>query len=526
MSTRHALFALVILGSILRLALAAGFDLGHDEAYHLLYTRRPDWSYVDHPPAVAVLAQLGRWLFEPWLGGRLGPRLPFVLLFAVSTLLMARLAARVYDARAGLAAAFCLNAAGYFGLAASSFILPDGPLLFFWLLALDAYLTAVGSDAARDGRLAPWVALGLAIGGALLSKYHGLLLPVGLGLHLVTEPTTRGWLRRPGPYLALAVAGIVFAPVVGWNAARGWVSFVYQGGRAVPASWWPRPDRFAIALVGQIVYTLPWVWLALVTTLGGRSGSVGERFFRVQAVVPLLVFGLVAAWQPTLPHWGLIGLVPLMAPAGQRWVLDLQTRPTPARRRVILWAAVPVLAGALIVAHQRLGVIPAGLLARLGLAPAADPTLEPYGWDQIAQALRRLGAGQSHNSYVFTSQWYQSGQLAAALGPDVPVLCYSARKPVSFATWSEPASWVGWDGLLVVVDPRSTEPAAFEPWFERIEPLGTVAVTRGGSVVRTARLYRCVRQVRPFPFAQAELWSTAHDNTPGRLAGHDPRTLK
>jgi hypothetical protein len=524
MTPLRALFALIVSTSALRIALAATFDLGHDEAYHLLYARHLDWSHVDHPPAVGLLAGLGLAL-EPWLGPRLAPRLPFVLLFAGSTWLVARLAARVYGVRVGLAAAFLLNAAGYFGLAAGAFVLPDGPLLFFWLLALNAHLAAVRSPEARRGGLRPWVVLGVAVGGASLSKYHGLLLPVGLGLHLAIEPAARPWLRRPGPYLALAIAGALFAPVVGWNAAQGWASFAYQGGRAVPGSWWPRPDLLAGAAIGQMAYAFPWIWLALVATLGRRPTGAGDRFFRIQAAVPLAVFGLIACWRPTLPHWGLIGLVPLMAPAGERLARACVIRPSRARRRLIALGLAPVLLGALVVAHERRGLIAPGALARMGVAPASDPALEPYGWDQIAAALRARGVGGPDGPFVFTSQWYQSGQLARALGADVPVLCYSARKPVGFAAWSEPARWVGRDGLLVVVEPRSTEPAAFDRWFERIEPLGSVAVERGGAVVRTARLYRCVGQVRPFPFAQAALWDVASADA-SRLAGRDAERLR
>ena len=45
--------------------------------------------------------------------------------------------------KAGFLAALALNLTGYYGLAASMFALPDGPLLFFWLLTLDRLSLAV-----------------------------------------------------------------------------------------------------------------------------------------------------------------------------------------------------------------------------------------------------------------------------------------------------------------------------------------------------------------------------------------------
>ena len=63
--------------------------------------------------------------------------LAFIALFAGSTWLLARLTTRCYGELAGFLAALALNLTAYYGLAASTFALPDGPLLFFWLLTID-----------------------------------------------------------------------------------------------------------------------------------------------------------------------------------------------------------------------------------------------------------------------------------------------------------------------------------------------------------------------------------------------------
>src|SRR4051794_13121739 len=206
MTTRRALWGLIVLSGLLRLALASSLGLGNDEAYHYLFAVHRDWSYYDHPPMLALVEGLGMAL----AGGRateLSLRLGFVALFAGSTWLMARLTARSYGPRAGWFAALALNLTGYHSVAAGTFALPDGPLLFFWLLTLDRVAVALESP----GKLVPWLWVGLAWGGGLLSKYHAVFLPVGLLLSLVLEPTARPWLRRAGPYLALAVGLACFS---------------------------------------------------------------------------------------------------------------------------------------------------------------------------------------------------------------------------------------------------------------------------------------------------------------------------
>jgi hypothetical protein len=158
-----------------------------------------------------------------------------------------------------------------------------------------------------------------------------------------------------------------------------------------------------------------------------------------------------------------------------------------------LLAALPVLISALLVAQSRWGVLP-------GVNPARDPTVDTCAWDQVAQALRRRGFLGAPRTFLFTTNWASSAQLAFATASRVPVLCYHPDDARGFAYWSAPGQWVGFDGILVSRSDRPDEAAALSPWFTRIEPLGEVAVRRGGRVVRRMRITRCLRQTRPFPF--------------------------
>jgi hypothetical protein len=146
----------------------------------------------------------------------------------------------------------------------------------------------------------------------------------------------------------------------------------------------------------------------------------------------------------------------------------------------------------------------------LGVLPVEkDPTLEFYGWDQLAFALRDRGLIDQPGTFLFTSTWFDSGQLAFRIREAMPVLCYRAGGAHAFADWSRPEDWVGWDGILTVSGPSSIEPQVFDRWFERIEPLEPVTIRRGGVVVRTMALYRCVGQLQPFPFRSAKKRATA-----------------
>ncbi len=329
----------------------------------------------------------------------------------------------------------------------------------------------------------------------MLSKYHAVLLPVGTVLYLVLEPSARAWLRRPGPYLALVAGALVFSPVILWNASHGWASFAFQSGRAVGLSF--QPAGLAAFLGGQALYLMPWMWLFLVVTfwkhrraLWSAEGPPPERFLLCQAVPALGLFLAVSCVRPILPHWSLVGFLGLMPLLGADWARGLEVDPRRLRRRLAMLAAVPVVGVALFAAQARWGLLPA----------AHDPTVDMYGWDQIAARLRRDLATDRPGTFVFTYHWYHCGQIAFALGDKAPVLCYNGRDAHAFAQWSRPEDWIGHDGILVLFNDSAENAASYAPWFERIEPLDRFELLRAGRPVRTVRLFRCVRQREPFPF--------------------------
>ena len=122
-------------------------------------------------------------------------------------------------------------------------VTPDAPLLVassFVLLTLAKVLAT--------GHGAWWLAVGVAVGVALLSKYTALFFGPAILIWLIAVPKMRRWLISPWPYLGGLVALAMFSPVMFWNAEHGWVSFIKQLGRA-------RIDHFNPAFIAELIPT-------------------------------------------------------------------------------------------------------------------------------------------------------------------------------------------------------------------------------------------------------------------------------
>ena len=488
---RRNLLILLFVTLILRLVWAACLETGQDEAYHWLYSVHPDWSYFDHPPMLMYVTKCGIAFMGGWVHP-LSIRLGFILMFAGSTCVLFRWTSRWYGEAAGFYAALALNLSAYYTAAAGAFVLPDGPLLFFSLLTMWRLGEAlIGSP----GRILPWIWVGLACAGAMLSKYHAVFLPLGAVAYIVATPSARFHLRTPGPYLAAAIGFLGLVPVLIWNSQHDWASFGFQTARAVGATFQIR--GLAVMIFGPMALLLPWIWVPLVGILIGRVASFRsatgiDRLLLCQALLPLGLFTAVSCTRIILPHWPLIGFLALYPMLGLYWATRSVAEPVVVRRWLRFMAAFLVVVASAFVIQARFGVV---------RFPFRDPCIEISGWESVARELNTRGLLDQPETFLFTNHWFDSGQIAFATRNRIPVACYREGDARGFAYWSRPEDWVGKDGLLLDADDQAGLTDVYEPYFREIKELPPIEMTRGGRPLRTVRVYHCFGQLRPFPFA-------------------------
>src|SRR6202023_787550 len=264
--------ALTVLALVaLRLVAAAWTPLTFDEAYYWMWSKHLAGGYYDHPPMVAYVIRLGTLMAGDT---EFGVRLVSILLALPMSFAVYRTAAILFGGQRVAATATILLNVTLMAAVGTLIVTPDAPLL-----VASSFVLFCLAKVLETGRGAWWLAVGAAVGAALLSKYTALFFGPAILIWLVSVPKLRRWLFSPWLYLGGLVALAIFAPVILWNADHHWVSFIKQIGRA-------RIEDFRPAFIGeliptQIAFATPLVFIlgamGLYALLARKTGALAAR---------------------------------------------------------------------------------------------------------------------------------------------------------------------------------------------------------------------------------------------------------
>lgn len=472
----RAVLVLIAATMVVRILFAWSLGLGIDESYTVATGRHPQLSYFDHPPLAWWLAWAGGQLFGT--EAPLALRAPFIGLFAVTTWLMFSLTRLLFGERAGLWAAVTLNLAPMLAWSSGTWILPDGPLNAAMLAGVYCVCMALFVPGVK----APlwWLAAGAFGGLAMMAKLHGIFLFAGVGLFLITSPAQRHWLATPWPYLAVAAAAVIFSPVIVWNEQHGWVSFLFQTERALPREfnlWGP-----LVALAGQALFLLPWLWLPLMLCLARAvlRGPADElRWLMVcLAIGPIVLFTvLTLTGTRNFPHWAAPGYLMLFPLLGDQVAAAIED----GRRYTRIWlAATATSLVVLIGGITTLAYLPWPPFSLLESKNLEDPLLDALDWNNLEVELKARGLLGRPHLFVAATRWDEAGKVDYALHDKMPVLCL-ARDPHGYGILTPPTAHIGEDGLIIGRDllPYRIQ-RIYGSYFESIEELPPITILHAG----------------------------------------------
>jgi hypothetical protein len=477
-----------------------------DGAYTVVISRSLQLSYFDHPP-------LHQWIvhgFGALFGEGWWLSISFLAMAEAINLPLYGLTRRLFGPDAALWALFGFNATAYFAVWPDGLILPDVPLFLFLTAGVWAVAEILFGPARKQGVVwALWLSAGAAFGFAGLSKYAAIFVPAGLLGFLIFSPQHRHWFRHPEPYVAAALALLIFSPALIWNYQNNWVSFAFQSGRAASGASLSASAfvSFSAALGAQLALLSPWVGAPLVIALVDAARSPGSnnasRFLLWLVAVPLALFlSMPFMGKAAIPHW-----------YNSAWMFAFPLLGHSLSERSARWlrswaqASAALTAACLAVFVTYVAVGPFWQTASAKTSKQ-DPTQWSYSWDGLKESRLWRGLGGKPHAFVVVDNWRVGGKTGAAFGPGVPVCAFS-QDPREFAFVCPAQALLGQDALIVLPKERSEDAlAAIAPYFQRLDSSEEIAIGRIGRSERVVTLTHAHVLLRPYPlpFGNA-LWT-------------------
>ncbi|HEY4325310.1 MAG TPA: glycosyltransferase family 39 protein [Mucilaginibacter sp.] len=500
---------IILITFVLRCFIAAYTGLGNGESYYFRGALQLDFSYFDQPPLFFWLGAVSIKVFGLT---NFGIRFPAVLLFAGTSWMLFLITKKMFNARSGFWAVVIINLSAVFTIAIACWFQPDAPLMFFWLVAtyfIVELMVAPGTESSEATRYSRktwllWLAVGVSMGLATLSKYHVLFLFAGVFMFVSTNRNQRHWLRHPGPYLAVFITLLMASPILWWNYNNNWVSFVFQGSRAGVKDgekFHLHFDWFFRSIGGQAAFLLPWIWFPTIRQLyisfKLRKQLLAYSFIFWMAILPIVFFTVVTLWSDLQYHfhWQAPGYMMLFIPLGfaiDRSLHGLNERRRLTRRWLNFSVCFTIITIGVLTMHMTTGFWTAygpKWVVHYFHGDNLDPTIQGVDYTDIQTRFEKEGWLQNPNIFTGSVRWWLSGKIDWALKGKKDIAVFS-DDPRNLAFVVEPQKLIGKDCIIIGDGHEVYINNDAKPFFDSITQLPDIQIIRNGPEY-TLQVYYC-----------------------------------
>ena len=513
---------LLAISAVVRAVLAAWMEFGNDEVYYWTYALYPDWSHFDHPPMVGWVIQI--FSLNLLLDSEFFIRLASVVFMTANTYIIYLIGKEIKDARTGLYAALLFTASIYAFVITGIFIMPDTPLMLFWLLAVwmaikylkvkapepvegpTDFITVLRYFDKLSTQQPRFLLLfGLFAGLAMLSKYSGVFLWIGMLLYVLIF--NRKQLKSPYLYLALLISVLCCIPILYWNIQNDFISFRFHGER-VGLFGKPNLNTFGTELAGEFFYNNPVNFiLAIIAIIAAFKKRLqlerqAQRLILCIALPLIFVFLFFSFTRPTLPHWNAPAYI-LLILLSAIYLRDKQPESDQLPKSIIAALFVLLITLVVGVSEIKTGFIPLDKHTEPQMLGRDDFTLDMYGWRQLGEKFadfreEKIAEGvMKAEDGIVANQWFPLANLD-----------YYVARPLNLRVMG-----LGWPEFLhkylwinderggfhlgenywflsdsrYMKDPKTT----YQWYFKEIELIGVIPIERSGKTVKNFFVYSC-----------------------------------
>ncbi|MFW6413095.1 MAG: ArnT family glycosyltransferase, partial [Oceanicaulis sp.] len=448
-----------------------------DETQYWLWSREPDWGYFSKPPLIAWVIWLTTAVFgnEDW-----AVRLAAPFLHAATATLLGLTAARLSDARTGAVAAILWLTMPAVWLS-SAIISTDAVLMVGWSAGLYATVRLRERSSPAFAIL-----LGAAAGWAFLAKYATIYFLLGLALGAVVDAPLRRALISLNGLLAAATFAALISGNLLWNAAHEFATVSHTAANANWSGPLFRPDELLSFVTDQLGVFGPIAFVLLIAAIveavrretKGGFAEARPRLMLAMFVVPALVIVSAQAFiSRAHANWA------ASAYAAGTVLLALYLMNGPRWRRIALAASLAI--------HAAAGLTLMTFAASPQLAEAAGAAnafKRVREWPQTARLLEAAVDESGAAAVVFDNRndFHQMQRYGRFDAPLYMWMRQGGPQNFAEATWPLPA---GYAEPVLIASERPEDVPLIEGDFDRVEPVGEIAVDIGGGRERRYALF-------------------------------------
>jgi len=477
-SSRYARWAaaILLLGTIFRLWYSTHLELVGDEAYYWLWSRHPDFCYLDKGPVIAWFISAGTALFGQTV---FGIRF-FTTLLALGTgigiFLLARL---LFSDRVAFWSVLLSAVTPLFAVGATLMTI-DTVYIFFWTLAALTFWYAKD-----ETRLKWWVLTGSLVGLSMLSKYTGAIeLLSFVGFCGWYPPCRRHFQKNTLPAMLLVVA-LFLIPVLVWNWQHGFPTshfLVHRG--ALDERMRLRPLEVASFLGQQAGVISPVLFIGLLAAVCWPRFAPTPHVqtgYLLALFLPLFLVYLVLSFQKaSQANWAAAAYVAGLILVAAKWCEAVRIYPW-ARWVVVTGLMIAFLETALL--HET---------SWLHLPGRLDPLDRARGSRDLAVRVSALQTASG--ARVIIANKYMTAALLSFYLPEQP----DTFMPVDSPPFNQLVLWPTYrekypsDDAIYVSDANNV-PLSLQADFPDIHQVGEIYTSQDGRKVNRFCLFVCRR---------------------------------
>ncbi len=494
-SYRNYTLLLIAISTLFRIFWASQLEFGNDEVYYWLYAKYPDISHFDHPGMVGFFIQF--FSLNLFFDAELAIRLAAIIPISISMYVVFLIGRFLKDDVVGFISVLLFNISIYGLIISGTFILPDAPMVLFWLMSFYFLIQVILKSPENSSSLKLFLGF-LCIGLAIYSKYQAVYLLLGVSLYVLFF--NRKWLQKWTFYLAFIFPILAFLAIFYWNYQNDFISYKFHNNRVSFFSLSFNKDSFLREILGQFVYNNPYIFFSIVLMLIAYfkkkflfDSKIVSFFFLFS--LPLIATTIyLSISRDTLPHWSGVAyltLLPLIA-------VYISNQKNIKRNLIRGFSFLTILLSFITLEINNGWILPTQKSEIKETLGRQDALMDLYGWQQASEKVSKVLVDKKLTHLpIISEKWFPAAHIDYYIARPNNMLVYGVGDLQSIHKYY----WINKEHpelnnkVLYITDSRNYKnPKEIFVDFDEFSLVKTIPIFRNKKAVKNVFIYLLMKK--------------------------------